>query len=222
MALNTQGKDGTGGTSEDGATKRSYSNRDSTLQPDEDIAQIRKRVLEANNALRASGLAWSSEPEGEEAGDDEEEEEEESSEDGDEDDEEDESETNENGLPAGLMPAGPMTAALMASGPMAATTTHVWVLSYEQGDGYKNNHGGIRGVFRHFNDAVPAIIPEVRGRGFGVDKDDEMYFAGPKSFVDIAHKSFDISLKGYDSYSWRFEDADGQFMTVEIRRMHIQ
>ena len=202
MASNIQGRDETGGISEDGATKRSYSNRDSTLQPDEDIAQIRKRVLEANNALRASGLAWSSEPEGEEAGDDDEEEEDEeveSSEDGDEEDEEDEGKTHDKALP---------------SAPTADTITHVWVLSWEKGDGYKDNDSGISGVFRNVDNAVQTVIPEVRDYGFGENEDDEMYFKDEEDFVGIAQKDS-------DSYTWRFQDAEGGFMTFELRRLPI-
>ena len=192
MASNTQAKDALGSTFEDGATKRSYSNRDSTMQPEEDIAQIRKRVLEANNALRASGLAWSSEPEGEEVDDDEEEEEE-------EEDEEAGAETNDKALP---------------SAPTAATITHVWVLSSEQSDGYNDESSDISGVFRQFDDAVQKIIPEVRGYGFGEDEDDEMYFKDDADFIDIA-------LKDGDNHTWRFQDKEGGIISFELKKLPI-
>ena len=188
------------GATEDTATKRSYSNRDSTMQPDEDIAQIRKRVLEANNALRASGLAWSSEPEGDAADDGEEEEEEEegdeSSEDG---DEEAEAETHDKALP---------------SAPAAPAITHVWVITFEQGNGYKDSHSEISGVFRQLEDAVRNVSSEVRGYGFGEDEDDEMYFKDEAGLLDIA-------VMDGDDYSWRFQDVEGGFMTFELRRLPI-
>ena len=179
------------------------------MQPDEDIAQIRKRVLEANNALRASGLAWSSEPEDEGADDDDEEEEEEedeeeeSSEDGDDEDDEDEEvggETNDRAHP----PA-----------PITNTITHVWVLSDEYDDGYKNTHSSVRGVFRHFEEAVRTLMPDLRKYGSGLPQDDEMHFKDEASFIDIGQRHDDF-------YAWRFEDGESGFTCFELKRLPIK
>jgi hypothetical protein len=182
------------------------------------MAQIRKRVLEANNALRESGLAWSSGDagaEGEGAGEheddeddeegDEDEDDEEDVEEGEdedeqereEDDEEDDGEDNIHPYPPSLIPS-----------------THVWVLTVEQSDGYNMREFSVRRVYRHFIDALQHTIEEAREYGFGEKEDDDMHFNTPSDFVGIA-------TQDVDSYEWRFEDQEGGFMTYELTRMII-
>ena len=159
-------------------------------QDEEDIAQIRRRVIETNNALRNSGQAW--EPA---CGSDEEP----AVKDEDENDYEDD-EDDEEAIPPS---------------PIAADNMHVWILQTEHGGPYRDVESTVMGLYRHFNHALQAAFTELREHEHGEDEDSETYFAGPKGLLDIAEGSTDI-------YTWRFEDLEGGYMSVDIQRMSIR
>jgi hypothetical protein len=193
----------------DQGTKRSLQESDGTTQNEEDIAQIRKRVIEANNALRESGLAWNAEDDVVDDGptDEDEEDEEEEEEEDEEEEEEDEDEDEE---------ADDAEDDAVPSSPIAPDNTRewIWILLLEQGSPYGDTSSEISGISRHFGNAVRTASYQLHQCGYGEEEDDEMYFSGPKGLVELAEKSG-------DDYSWRFEDLEGNFMSFKLKRMPI-
>lgn len=210
MASNSAGENAAAYAPEAAGTKRSHSNRESTSQTDEDIAQIRKRVMDANNALRESGLAWSSGAGGAEAEDaedsepDEEEEEEDDTQSEEDDEEFTEAEDGEDKEEDDSLPPSPI----------AATSTHVWMLSLEQGGPYRETTFETHGAFKHFNDALRVAVTKIHDLGMGEGQGEDMDFEGPRGLREISEKSG-------DDYSWRFEGEEGDFVDVDLKRMAI-
>ena len=213
MASNSAGENAVAGAPDAAGTKRSHSNRESTSQTDEDMAQIRKRVMDANNALRESGLAWSSgaggvEPVDAEDGEHNEEEEDEDDAQNEEEEEDEEefteAEDGEDSEEDDTLPPSPI----------AATSTHVWMLSLEEGGPYSETTFEIHGVFKHFNDALRVAATEVHKLGMGESESEGMEFEGPRGLREIAEKSG-------DDYSWRFEGGEGDYVDVDLKRMAI-
>ena len=178
-------------------TKRSHQKSESITKADEDIAQIRKRVIEVNNALRASGLAWTSDAGGGIADDAE------GPSDASSDSEESEEVESESDIEGASPPPSPI----------AADSTHVWVVSSEMGGDYIDTGSDVTGVFRHFNDALEAAKEDLGQYGYG-EADDNMHFTSLKGLSKLAEKLG-------DGYRWRFEGEE-QWMTVNIERMLIQ
>jgi hypothetical protein len=187
-------------------TKRSHPNRESTSQTDEDMAQIRKRVTDANKALIESGLAWSSGAEPEDAEDGEH--------DGEEEDEDEDDTQNEEESTDAADGEDSEEDDTLPPSPIAATSTHVWMVSLEQGSPDRETIFEIHGVFRHFNDALRVAATEIHSYGMGESESEGMKFEGPRGLREIAEKD------GND-YSWRFEGGEGYWLDADLKRMLI-
>jgi hypothetical protein len=168
------------------------------------MAQIRKRVMDANKALMESGLAWSPGAEPEDAED---------GEHGGEEEDEDDTQNEEESTDAADGEDSEEDDTLPPS-PVAATSTHVWMLSLEEGGPYRETTFQVHGVFKHFNDALRVAVTAIHNHGMGEGQSEGMEFEGPRGLREIAEKY------GND-YSWRFEGGEGDWVDADLKRMVI-
>jgi hypothetical protein len=159
-------------------TKRPLQEFDGTTQNEEDIVQIRKRVVEANNALRKSGLAWNA---GDDAVDDGPTDEEDEEEEEEEEDDETDDDTEDDSVPPS--PIAPDTGYGFSYLSRVVHTEKRTQKSLAFDD-----------IFRHFGDAVRTASYQLHHCGYGEEEDDEMYFKGPNGLVELVKKSGNDSL----------------------------